>query len=96
VRLVVASPAAQEFNNAVDFYEDLSGGLGQDLVDEFEGALSQIQEFPGSGSPYLNHTRRMLLHRFPFSVVYRVKVDLIEVVAFAHRSRRPGYWTESP
>jgi plasmid stabilization system protein ParE len=96
VRLVVASPAAREFNKAIDFYDALAAGLARDLVDEFDAALVQIQEFPQSGSPYLRDTRRVLLGRFPFSVVYRVKVDSIEVVAFAHRARRPGYWAESP
>ena len=94
MRLVVASPAAREFYNAIEFYDELAAGLGQDVVDEFEAALAQIREFPQSGSPYLNGTRRILMHRFPFSVVYRIKVDLVEVVALAHRARRPGYWTE--
>jgi plasmid stabilization system protein ParE len=94
VRLVVASPAARDLFNAIEFYDDLAPGLGQDLVDAFDAALSQILEFPESGSPYLQNTRRTLLRRFPFSVVYRVKTDLIEVVALAHRSRKPDYWTE--
>jgi hypothetical protein len=36
--------------------------------------------------------RRMLLHRFPFSLVYSVEVDAILIVAVAHYGRRPGYW----
>ena len=92
MRLVVASPAARDLYNAIEFYDDLAPGLGQDLVDAFDLALSQIREFPESGSPYLHNTRRTLLRRFPFSAVYRVKAEMIEVVALAHRSRKPGYW----
>jgi plasmid stabilization system protein ParE len=94
VRLVVASPAARDLFNAIDFYDAVAPGLGQDLIDEFDRALGQILEFPQSGSPSLRDTRRTLLRRFPFSIVYRVKPDVIEVVALAHRSRKPDYWTE--
>src|SRR5882724_6270433 len=36
----------------------------------------------------------MLLHRFPFSVVYAVEANLVLVIAIAHHGRRPGYWTQ--
>jgi len=42
VRLVVASPAARDLFNAIEFYDDLAPGLGRDLVDAFDAALSQI------------------------------------------------------
>jgi hypothetical protein len=31
--------------------------------------------------------------RFPFRVVYELQPDRIWIVAVAHLSRRPGYWT---
>lgn len=96
MRLVVASPAAHDLFNAIEYYDALAPGLGQDLVDAFDAALAQILEFPQSGSRYRHNTRRTLLRRFPFSVVYRVKTDVIEVVALAHRSRKPDYWSELP
>jgi toxin ParE1/3/4 len=37
-------------------------------------------------------SRRYLLHRFPFQIVYRARGETIEVVAVAHLKRRPGYW----
>jgi plasmid stabilization system protein ParE len=35
-------------------------------------AVDLISEQPSTGSPYLGNTRRILLRRFPFFVVYRV------------------------
>ena len=32
------------------------------------------------------------LQRFPYSVVYRVRPDRIDVIAVAHSRRSPGYW----
>ena len=38
-------------------------------------------------------TRRYLMRRFPFFVVYRLFGETVQVVAVAHGRRRPGYWT---
>lgn len=40
---------------------------------------------------YLHGTRRVLLVRFPYLVVYREEPARILVVAVAHARRRPGY-----
>lgn len=37
-------------------------------------------------------TRRILLHRFPYKVVYRIAGQRAVVVAIAHLKRQPGYW----
>jgi toxin ParE1/3/4 len=38
-------------------------------------------------------TRRYLMGRFPFAIVYRERTDeLVEVVAIAHLKRRQRYW----
>ena len=36
--------------------------------------------------------RKERLRRFPYLMVFRVSVSSIEVMAFAHDKRRPGYW----
>ena len=36
--------------------------------------------------------RRIFVDRFPYSIVFVQRDDEIEVLAFAHRKRRPGYW----
>jgi hypothetical protein len=38
------------------------------------------------------HARRILLDRFPYSVIYRASADEILIIAVAHLRRRPGYW----
>ena len=57
-------------------------------------ALGQIQQYPALGAPYIAGTRRHLLLRFPFFIVYRYREEVpeIQVVAVAHGKRRPGYW----
>jgi len=36
--------------------------------------------------------RRVRLLHFRYYVIYRILVDVIEVMAFAHTSRKPLYW----
>lgn len=34
----------------------------------------------------------MVLHKFPYVIVFRETATTVEVVAVAHEHRRPGYW----
>jgi len=45
--------------------------------------------------PAGNHgTRRFILQRFPFAIVYRELPAAIQVLAIAHARRKPGYWKQ--
>ena len=37
--------------------------------------------------------RFAVLDRFPFAVPYQIKREEIVILALAHTSRRPGYWS---
>jgi hypothetical protein len=42
-----------------------------------------------------HHTRRFLLRKFPFLLIYRERAGgNLQIVAVAHTSRKPGYWKE--
>jgi plasmid stabilization system protein ParE len=63
-----------------------------DFSDELKKALARLRESPQAYPPYLYSTRRMLLDRFPFSVVFRERLHDIQIIAIAHARRHPGYW----
>ena len=88
------TPASQEFLEAVDYYEGQAPGLGKDLILDVEGSLNLIFEFPNLGSPGPAGTRRIHLHRFPYSLVYRIEPEVLRVIAFEHHRRRPGFWKD--
>jgi plasmid stabilization system protein ParE len=92
VTITLLSPALREILEAIDHYEAQAVGLSAALDADLTRSLEFIQENPLLGSPFQSGTRRVLLHRFPYSVVYKVLDDRILVVALAHQSRRPGYW----
>lgn len=91
--LVEIDPAAvKEAIAAGKWYSQSSLVAAESFLAELDLAIDRIRMYPERYAPYLHGTRRYPLRRFPFSVVYLISVDRIQIVAFAHASRRPGYW----
>ncbi|MGH7251628.1 MAG: type II toxin-antitoxin system RelE/ParE family toxin [Nitrospiraceae bacterium] len=84
--------AVAEAHAAGEWYKQRSEAAGAAFLAELDHAVELISRSPRRWPPYLHGTRRYLLHRFPFSVVYRERPDALTVVAVAHARRRPGYW----
>lgn len=79
------------------WYDERRIGLGDDLLEEVDSAVTKIMEAPELGGvvPYTDETlgvRRRWVRRFPYSVVYMVMGETIEVLAIAHAKQTPGYW----
>ena len=95
----ILADAADELEQAALWYERESPELGVRLVEAFENVLQLLrEELPplvtmGGQAGDLG-AKRLLLHRFPFSVVVLEKEDEFVVVALAHFRRRPGYWKD--
>jgi len=83
----------EEFSAAVRWYEEQRLGLGGEFFDAVVSATSLIQAQPEIGTPSQDgRTRRVLVQRFPYQIVYRPSQDEIVIIAIAHLKRRPGYW----
>jgi hypothetical protein len=59
---------------------------------ELDRAMEAVGDSPERWPAYLKGTQRLRLRRFPYSVVYRVEIRSVLVVAVAHERRQPGYW----
>lgn len=81
-----------EFLDAVDWYDQEKPSLGLEFFNEVDSTLKKLSANPDAFSPFLFLTRRCLVQRFPYSIVYRSVDFVIWVMAVAHTSRRPGYW----
>ena len=86
--------ARREFLDAMDWYDQENPSLGLEFFNEVDSTLKKIFTNPDTFSPFLFSTRRCLLHRFPYSIVYRDVGSVIWVIAVAHTSRRPDYWKD--
>ena len=88
--------AEGELAEAASWYEVKQPGLGFSLLNLADETVEQLRSgrLPGSPVPHVrvNSARRVLLKRFPYSIVFYDSEDELVIIAFAHTSRRPGYW----
>jgi len=87
-------PAArQEVRRAFDWYLREAGQrIAAGFLDDFQHTLSFLKNHPEIGEPGGSHTRRRVFQRYPYTVVYRLKGEILEIIAIAHHSRHPEYW----
>jgi plasmid stabilization system protein ParE len=84
--------AVIEAEAAARWYAERSATAAARFSTELDEAEAAILERPEAWPPGEEGTRRYLLRRFPFSVVYHVEKSRVLIVAIAHGRRRPGYW----
>jgi toxin ParE1/3/4 len=90
--LRVHPDARREFNDAIDYYERESPGLGLIFTNEVDAGLMRIREYPEAASQVAKRVRRLVLAKFPFSLMYEKRDDCLVVLAVAHHRKRPYYW----
>ena len=92
-RLIDLHPEAlAEARETYLWYRERSPGAAELFIAELDHAIDSISEAPHRWPPYLHGTRRFLLHRFPYAVIYRELGEKTQIVAVAHGRRKPGYW----
>ena len=84
--------ASAEYEQAFDWYFAHSELSASKFANDLGHAIGMIAEAPRRWPAGLFGTRKFLLRRFPFVVVYRELSSAIQVLAVAHCHRRPGYW----
>jgi plasmid stabilization system protein ParE len=91
-RLSFSSLAEADLAEAIDWYNRLRAGLGETLALCVEDALGRILDNPQAFPCVMASVRRARLRRFPYSVMFRVRKEDIEIVAVLHARRDPTGW----
>ncbi|MBV9341758.1 MAG: type II toxin-antitoxin system RelE/ParE family toxin [Acidobacteria bacterium] len=92
-RLEYHQGAISDVKSAVAWYQKRSPKAALDFLEELQQAAKTIRQAPERWPLGKNNTRRFLLWRFPFSLIYSEQEAVITIWAVAHGSRRPEYWT---
>ncbi len=92
--LEVLDAAADEAREAARWYAERNPLAAAAFELEVRHAFHEITETPDSWPTHVEGTRRFLLHRFPYEIVYRLLGASVLVLTVAHCKRRPGYWRE--
>jgi plasmid stabilization system protein ParE len=86
--------AKNEFNEAIDYYDDCQAGLGKEFAKEIFSTIQHILQFPKAWSKLSENTRRCLTRRFPYGVIYQTFDEEILIIAVMQLNRKPGYWQD--
>jgi len=86
--------AEAELNQAVDYYNARQPGLGRDFAREVNTAIQNVIAYPNAWTPLSKRTKRCLVNRFPYGVIYQVTDRGIFIIAVMQLNRRPGYWRD--
>lgn len=89
--------AADEFDDAVRWYEAQEYGIGHKLVDRAQQTRRDIAQLPDAGRPFETVDdgtviRSRAVRGYPNRILYSIESGVIVILAHAHERRKPGYW----
>ena len=94
IQTLVHPEAEAEADRAFEWYWVRSESAALNFDIELREAFATLRRSPQICAPYLRGTRRVMLKRFPYFVVFRELARKIQIIAVAHAKRRPAYWAK--
>ena len=95
-RVVLTDPAQQDINDAAQWYERETRGLGGRFLDAVHTAIARIEGNPEQFPVVHRDKRRALLRHFPYGIYFRVDPTVVVVIACFHARRNPTAWKRRP
>ena len=90
--VIFLPPAEREMIESALYYEEQAKHLGYDFLTEVQKTTKFISQFPTTWPIVEEDIRKCLVNRFPYGIFFRIKKDLIVIVAIANLHKKPGYW----
>ena len=84
--------AEKEFNEAIDYYNACQKDLGLEFAKEAYASIQNILLFPKAWTPLSKNTRRCLMNRFPYGIIFQEIKAQIFIMAIMQLNREPKYW----
>ena len=92
LRIVFRRAAKSEFEDAAVRYDEQRPGLGEEFAIEIEQAIARAATAPTRYPIAFRDVRRTVARRFPFSIYFRLRSDVMVVLAVFHGRRNPAIW----
>jgi plasmid stabilization system protein ParE len=94
VKIRYLAVAREEIREASDYYAAISPDLGRAFQRELRQLMRLVATMPLAWPASGENTRKCLLTRFPYLVIYVPLPDELLVLAVGHQHRHPNYWRE--
>jgi len=88
------SPANNELDEAVRYYDHQLPGLGFRFFQEVTAAIDRIRFMPEAWTRIGERTRRCLLKGFPYALLYILEPSEILITAVANLHRNPEHYND--
>ncbi|MDB4680085.1 type II toxin-antitoxin system RelE/ParE family toxin [Planctomycetaceae bacterium] len=92
--VIVTSAAEKDFTDSLCWYAKQSLAIAEDFDREFGRVVQELhhdpERFPLSDEKH----RFVIIQRFPFQVIFRRDGTKVVIIALAHASRSPNYWSD--
>ena len=90
--LEIHPSALSDLKAALGWYLARNETAAAKFVEEIDRGVGLVVESPARWPKGENGTRKFILSRFPFAIVYREKRTTVQILAIAHGHRNPEYW----
>lgn len=92
--LIIRPEAQFDIQDAFEWYEFQSPGLGSEFVRAVDTCFSGIGRNPLAYQIIHKQARRALIRRFPYIILYVFDQDTVSVLACFHAKRDPKQWLD--
>lgn len=86
--------AAEDYEEAFIWYSAHGFDIALDFEREIERCLRLIVLNPLRWPKFDAERRRLIVRKFPFSIIYEMIGQEIVILAIAHGKRKPYYWRD--
>lgn len=91
-QIILHPEAAHDVQEAFDWYEEKSEGLGFEFLRAADACLASVQRNPLAFPVIYKQVHRALLRKFPYMLFYIIEEEKIVVLACFHAKRDPTDW----
>jgi len=88
-KVIVRPEAEDDLKEAFSWYEDKRIGLGYDFMLQVDAGINYINRNPELHPIEYKGTRKHLIKRFPYKIIYLLEEEEIIILAVIHGKRSP-------
>ncbi len=92
MEVIYENATRQEGFAAADWYEKQQLGLGTRYLTQWKHAENRMMASPEIHRCFEGELRKCRFEVFPYSLVFQIRGNQLQVIAVMHMSRSPGYW----
>jgi toxin ParE1/3/4 len=88
--VITTTPAQQDLREIIIWYNEQQTGLGKIFMRRFFEALEKLRNYP-ERYPFIRvEYRRLIIHKFPYKIIYKLLDRVVLVLAILHQRRNPA------